>query len=67
MPIFRAVNKCFIDNSLREVDEEFEYNGPPNKHLVQVGKAEVTPDSNAEEEAPTKKWKPKAKRSAGSK
>tara|TARA_R110000796_G_scaffold42482_10_gene105029 strand:+ start:1416 stop:1619 length:204 start_codon:yes stop_codon:yes gene_type:complete len=67
MAIFRAVSKCFIDHSLREVDEEFEYNGPPNKHLVRVGKAEVSPDSDATEEATTKKWKPKAKRSASSK
>ena len=33
MPIYRAKIKCFVGQSLREVDEEFEYNGEYCKHL----------------------------------
>ena len=36
MPIYRAKIKCFVGNSLREVDEEFEYNGEYCKHLELV-------------------------------
>ena len=30
MPKVKANVKCFIDNSLREEGDVFEYNGPPN-------------------------------------
>ena len=44
MPIYRAKIKCFVGNSLREVDEEFEYNGEYCKHLVLVsGEEPQTP------------------------
>ena len=43
MPIYKAKIKCFVDNSLREAGEEFEYNGEYCKHLELVGgsKAEL--------------------------
>ena len=44
MPIYKAKIKCFVGNSLREVDEEFEYNGEYCKHLVLVsGEEPQTP------------------------
>lgn len=30
----RATVKCFIDNTIREAEEVFEYNGPLAPHLV---------------------------------
>ena len=33
MPIYKAKIKCFVGNSLREADEEFEYNGEPCSHI----------------------------------
>tara|TARA_B100000214_G_scaffold124704_1_gene88527 strand:- start:20425 stop:20721 length:297 start_codon:yes stop_codon:yes gene_type:complete len=33
MPIYKAKTKCFVGNSLRDVGEEFEYNGEFCKHL----------------------------------
>tara|TARA_R100001510_G_scaffold11848_1_gene9073 strand:+ start:827 stop:1123 length:297 start_codon:yes stop_codon:yes gene_type:complete len=48
MPIYKAKIKCFVDNSLREAGEEFEYNGEYCKHLELVGgsKAELPVASN---------------------
>ena len=44
MPIYKAKIKCFVGNSLREVDEEFEYNGEYCKHLELVsGQEPQTP------------------------
>ena len=40
MPIYKAKIKCFVGNSLREVDEEFEYNGEFCKHLELISGAE---------------------------
>ena len=40
MPIYKAKIKCFVGNSLREIDEEFEYNGEYCKHLVLVSDEE---------------------------
>jgi hypothetical protein len=37
MPKYRAKVKCFVDNSLREVGDVFEYNGPLNTNLERVG------------------------------
>jgi len=37
MPIYRAKIKCFVGNSLREANEEFEYNGEYCKHIERVG------------------------------
>tara|TARA_R110000803_G_scaffold154638_7_gene219447 strand:+ start:2647 stop:2850 length:204 start_codon:yes stop_codon:yes gene_type:complete len=65
MPIYRATTKCFVDNSLRVVDEEFEYNGKPNPHMERVdGEPDVV--DAAPDKSSDKKWKPKAKRSVGS-
>ena len=43
MPIYRAKIKCFVGQSLREVDEEFEYNGEYCKHLELVSGQEPQP------------------------
>ena len=43
MPIYRAKIKCFVGQSMREVDEEFEYNGEYCKHLeLVIGEAPQT-------------------------
>ena len=36
MPIYKAKIKCFVGQSMREADEEFEYNGEFCKHLVLI-------------------------------
>ena len=44
MPIYIAKIKCFVDQSMREVGEEFEYNGEYCKHLELVsGEEPQTP------------------------
>ena len=44
MPIYKAKIKCFVGNSLREVDEEFEYNGEYCRHLELIsGEEPQTP------------------------
>ena len=44
MPIYRAKIKCFVGQSLREVDEEFENNGEYYKHLELIsGQEPQTP------------------------
>jgi len=40
MPIYRAKVKCFVGESMREADEEFEYNGKFNSNIELVGGAE---------------------------
>ena len=37
MPIYRAKTKCFVGQSMREADEEFEYNGEFNTNIELVG------------------------------
>ena len=41
MPIYKAKIKCFVGESLREADEEFEYNGEPNTNIEIVGGSDV--------------------------
>ena len=41
MPIYRAKIKCFVGQSLRESNEEFEYNGEPNTNIEIVGGSDV--------------------------
>ena len=41
MPIYRAKIKCFVGESLREANEEFEYNGEPNTNIEIVGGFDV--------------------------
>ena len=44
MPIYKAKIKCFVGQSMREVDEEFEYNGEYCKHLELIsGEEPQTP------------------------
>ena len=40
MPIYRAKTKCFVGQSMREADEEFEYNGEFNSNIELVGGTE---------------------------
>ena len=40
MPIYRAKIKCFVGQSMRELDEEFEYNGEFNSNIELVGGTE---------------------------
>ena len=37
MPIYRAKIKCFVDQSMREAGDEFEYNGESNSNIELVG------------------------------
>ena len=41
MPIYRAKIKCFVGQSMREADEEFEYNGEFNSNIELVGETEA--------------------------
>ena len=41
MPIYKAKVKCFVCQSMREADEEFEYNGEPNTNIEIVGGSDV--------------------------
>lgn len=43
MPIYKAKIKCFVGQSLREIGEEFEYNGEFCKHLELVSGSEPQP------------------------
>ena len=40
MPIYKAKIKCFVGNSLRDADEEFEYNGEPCSHIKLISGTE---------------------------
>jgi len=40
MPIYRAKIKCFVGQSMREANEEFEYNGEFNSNIELVGGTE---------------------------
>ena len=75
MPQFRAIRLCQVDNTLRQEDEVFEYNGPYNGNLEPVDGSDWAPpvakgreipaaidEDEAEAPAPAKKWTPKAKR-----
>tara|TARA_R100000152_G_C6542613_1_gene20166 strand:+ start:208 stop:453 length:246 start_codon:yes stop_codon:yes gene_type:complete len=41
MPVYKAKVKCFVGESLREANEEFEYNGEPNTNIEIVGGSDV--------------------------
>ena len=41
MPIYRAKIKCFVGQSMREANEEFEYNGEFNSNIELVGGTET--------------------------
>lgn len=57
MAFYRALIKCYVGNTLRFADEEFEYNGPENTNLelISGGEAEVE-----ETPKPKRAAKPKA-------
>ena len=40
MPIYKAKIKCFVGQSMREANEEFEYNGEFNSNIELVGGTE---------------------------
>ena len=40
MPIYKSKVKCFVGQSMREADEEFEYNGEFNSNIELVGGTE---------------------------
>jgi hypothetical protein len=61
MPQVKAKTTCFIDNSLRNEGDVFEYNGTPNTNVVLVGAAG---EEVADEPKVKQKWSPKAKRNA---
>ena len=60
MPQVKAVTKCFIDNSIREEGDVFEYNGVQNSNVVLVGAA----GEEVVYEPAVKQKSPKAKRDA---
>lgn len=70
----RAICLCQVDNTLRQEGDVFEYNGPYNGNLEYLegeppkpqAAAKVVAEESAQPaaEAPAKKWKPKAKRTA---
>lgn len=57
----KALVTCYIDNSIRNEGDVFEYNGTHNENvvLVRAAVAEV-----ADEPKVKQKWSPKAKRDA---
>lgn len=64
----RAIRLCFIDNTLRQEGDEFEYNGPMNTNVEYLdGKPAVADEADEPDEAPAapKKWQPRAKRGGG--
>ena len=55
MPIYKAKVKCFVGESLREADEEFEYNGKFCQHLELISGSEPqSPVKVPEVEQPAK-------------
>ena len=60
MPQVKAITKCFIDNSIRNEGDVFEYNGAPNTNVVLVGAA----GEEVAYEPKVKQKSPKAKRDA---
>ena len=56
MPKVRASVRVFVGNTIREEGELFEYDGPPNRHLVPLEVAPVEPPPPS---APKQSPKPK--------
>ena len=54
MPIYKAKVKCFVGQSMREANEEFEYNGEPNTNIELVGGFNVADSKVIDYEAMTK-------------
>ena len=57
MAYYRALKTCYVGNTLRLADDEFEYNGPENTNLELI-----SGDDDQAEETPKPKraTKPKA-------
>ena len=58
MAFYRAKVLCYVDNSIRNVGDEFEYNGPKNTNLEPVGGSDVGDED--ETSKPKRVAKPKA-------
>ena len=58
MPIYRAKVKCFVGQSMREPDEEFEYNGEFNSNIELVGGIEPDLPVASNTAVPSEKVKP---------
>ena len=58
MPIYRAKIKCFVGQSMREPDEEFEYNGEFNSNIELVGGTEPDLPVASNTTVPSEKVKP---------
>ena len=61
MPIYRAKVKCFVGQSMREPDEEFEYNGEFNSNIELVGGTEPDLPVASNTAVPSEKVKPTTK------
>lgn len=60
MPMYRALTKVFVANSLREEGETFEYDGPHHKYLAPLEvPAEPLPPSSSVAPLPASAAKPK--------
>ena len=58
MPIYRAKIKCFVGQSMREPDEEFEYNGEFNSNIELVGETETDLPVASNTTVPSEEVKP---------
>ena len=58
MPIYRAKVKWFVGQSMREPDEEFEYNGEFNSNIELVGGTEPDLPVASNTTVPSEKVKP---------
>ena len=58
MPIYRAKVKCFVGQSMREPDEEFEYNGEFNSNIELVGGTETDLPVASNTTVPSEEVKP---------
>jgi hypothetical protein len=71
MPKFRVLEKCFVDNHLRQEGDVIEYNGEPYSFLEPVDKPAAKVAASPIEKPVTtdstrKKWTPKAPKDAES-
>jgi len=60
----KAKVKCFIDNSIREEGDVFEYNGVPNDCVVIIKSNKNEDDAEIQDGSEISRSKPKGKRNA---
>jgi hypothetical protein len=61
MAFYRAKVRCYVDNTIRNADDEFEYNGPLNTNLELVdGEEADDAGEGVKARAPKRTPKPKA-------